>query len=68
MIKLVCSPKQIEKEWRNIIVKGKAVSSSRYSVYGKKSVDPKDVPDGMIQFSENCCTIYTPHIPLIYPS
>lgn len=58
---LVCKPKQIEKEWRNIIVKGKVVSSSRYSVYGKKSVDNKDIPDEMIQFAEDCCKIFTPH-------
>lgn len=58
---LVCNPKQIEKEWRNIIVSGKVVSSSRYSVYGKKSVDIKDIPDEMIEFTESCCKIYTPH-------
>ncbi|WP_276326166.1 ATP-grasp domain-containing protein [Pseudobacteroides cellulosolvens] len=58
---LVCKPKQIEKEWRNIIVKGKVVSSSRYSVYGKKSVDSEDIPDEMIQFAEDCCKVYNPH-------
>lgn len=58
---LVCKPKQIEKEWRNIIVNGKVVSSSRYSVYGKKSVDNRDIPDEMIKFAEDCCRIYTPH-------
>jgi len=58
---LVSKPKQIEKEWRNFIVDEKVVSSSRYCVNGKRSIDGKDVPNDMVKFAEDCCKVFMPH-------
>jgi hypothetical protein len=58
---LVCKPKKIEKEWRNFIVDGKVVSSSRYCVNRQRSTSCEDVPHEMLKFAEECCKIYTPH-------
>ena len=55
------SQKTIDKEWRNIIVRGKVVSSCRYRQCGELSVDEYDVPGSMIHFVEVLCGIYTPH-------
>jgi hypothetical protein len=57
----ISSPKKIDKEWRNFIVDGKVISSSRYVVNGELSISNTDIPSDMIQFTEECCEIYTPH-------
>ncbi|HEX9060277.1 MAG TPA: ATP-grasp domain-containing protein, partial [Clostridia bacterium] len=57
---LVGRPKRIEKEWRNFIVDGRVVSSSRYCVDRQRSIDSRDRPDDMIGFSEKCCKEFMP--------
>lgn len=58
---LVAKPKAIEKEWRNFIVDGKVVSSSRYAVDRKRSINSNDTPRDMIRFTEECCCLYMPN-------
>lgn len=58
---LVSKPKQIEKEWRNFIVDGAVVSSSRYCVNRQRSIDNMDIPIDMIKFAEECCKEFVPH-------
>ena len=58
---VLSSPKNIGKEWRNFIVRGKVISSCRYRFWGELSVDEDDVPDGMKRFVEALCNIFTPH-------
>jgi len=54
-------PKNIEKEWRCFIVKGKIISASRYMHKGKYNPSAEDIPDNMISFVEEKCNHYTPH-------
>lgn len=58
---LVSKPKRIEKEWRNFIVDGTVVASSRYCVNRQRSIDNSDTPCDMIRFAEECCKEFTPH-------
>ena len=53
--------KTITKEWRNFIVNGKVVDSSRYILNGELDVVPNDLPLEMIEFVEACSVSYTPH-------
>jgi hypothetical protein len=57
----ISSPKTIAKEWRNFIVNGKVVSSSRYQVNGELSLSAEDIPAAMIEFTEVRCTEFTPN-------
>jgi hypothetical protein len=57
----VSSPKKIDKEWRNFIVDGKVISSSRYLVGGELNVSPNDIPSDMIDFVHDRCQEFTPH-------
>lgn len=56
----VSSVKKINREWRNFLVNGKVVDSSRYAVNGDLAVSPTDVPADMIAFSESCAKDYSP--------
>ena len=58
---LVSKPKHIEKEWRNFIVDGTVVSSSRYCVNRQRSIDNRDIPCDMVRFAEECCKEFMPH-------
>ena len=58
---VLCSPKKITKEWRNIIIRDKVISSCRYRVNGELDIDDEDAPFGMIDFTERLCNIFTPH-------
>gem|GEM_PF-420030 len=58
---VLCSPKRIGKEWRNIIIQGRVISSCRYRFYGEQSIDEDDAPADMIDFVEALCGIFTPH-------
>jgi len=58
---MVNTPYKIDKEWRNQIVNGKVVASSRYREFHELSISGTDIPPSMIQFAENMCAIYTPH-------
>lgn len=51
----------IHKEWRNYIVDGKVVSSSRYRKDFRLSKDSLDIPKEMITFVEERCKEYMPH-------
>jgi len=51
----------IKKEWRNQVVNGKVVASSRYRENHELSKSGTDIPDSMIKFIEDMCKIYTPH-------
>lgn len=51
----------IRKEWRNFIVNGKVVTSSRYRENFKLSKSAEDIPADMIEFVEKMCRIYQPH-------
>ncbi len=52
---------KINKEWRNFIVNGKVIGSSRYMKNQRLSKDAIDVPEDMIAFCEKACAIYQPH-------
>jgi len=51
----------IGKEWRNYVVNGKVVTSSRYRNNFKLSKSGDDIPEGMIKFVEDRLKEYTPH-------
>lgn len=51
----------IEKEWRNIVVNGKVVTSSAYRKSFELYKSATDVPSEMIQFVEKRCQAYQPH-------
>lgn len=51
----------IKKEWRNFVVNGKVVTSSRYRENFKLSKSSEDIPVDMIEFVEKMCDIYRPH-------
>lgn len=60
--KLVLGPSyNLKREWRNYIVNGKIVTSSRYRNNFKLSKSSTDIPEDMIKFSEDMCKIYQPH-------
>lgn len=58
---VLCSPKKIGKEWRNVIIRGKVISSCRYRSFGEQSIVEDDVPAGMNEFIETLCKTFTPH-------
>ena len=55
------APKQISREWRNFIVNGKVVDSSRYVLNGHLNPSHEDVPREMIAFTEKCTSEYSPN-------
>jgi hypothetical protein len=57
----VSSEKVITREWRNFIVDGKVVDSSRYMLNGVLNISHADVPVDMIAFVEQCTMDYSPH-------
>lgn len=58
---LVGEPYKIKKEWRNFVVDGKVVTSSRYREEFGLSKSATDIPDSMIQFIEDRIKEYKPH-------
>jgi len=58
---LAGEPYKINKEWRNIIVEGRVVSSSRYYNGGYLSKSATDIPEEVIELCEKACKIFTPH-------
>ena len=58
---LAGAPYKINKEWRNIIVNGKVISSSRYYRDGYLSKSATDIPYQVIELCEMACEIFTPH-------
>ncbi|MEM6806662.1 MAG: ATP-grasp domain-containing protein [Bacteroidota bacterium] len=57
----VASPKKIKKEWRNFIVGGKIVASSRYALNGNLNVSTQDISKNMIDFAEARTKEFAPH-------
>jgi hypothetical protein len=51
----------IHREWRNYIVNGKVVTSSRYRNNFRLSKSSEDIPEDMIAFVEERCGEYQPH-------
>jgi hypothetical protein len=51
----------IHREWRNYIVGGKVVTSSRYRNNFKLSKSSTDIPKEMLTFVEERCKEYMPH-------
>lgn len=51
----------LKREWRNYIVNGKVITSSRYRNNFKLSKSGTDIPEDMIKFVEKRCKEYTPH-------
>ena len=51
----------IGKEWRNYIINGKVITSSRYRNNFKLSKSGTDIPEDMIKFVEDRCKEYQPH-------
>ncbi|WP_299454882.1 ATP-grasp domain-containing protein [uncultured Microscilla sp.] len=51
----------IEKEWRNIVVNGKVVTSTAYRKSFELYKSATDVPPEMIRFVEERCREYQPH-------
>lgn len=52
---------KINREWRNIIVNGQVISTSRYYKDGKLSKSAYDVPQAVIDLCHKACRIFTPH-------
>lgn len=60
--KIIVGPAyNIGKEWRNFIVDGKVVTSSRYRNNFRLSKSSEDIPEDMIKFAEDRCKEYKPH-------
>jgi hypothetical protein len=60
--KIVLGPAyNIHREWRNYIVNGKVVTSSRYRNNFRLSKSGEDIPEDMISFVEDRCSEYQPH-------
>jgi hypothetical protein len=60
--KLILGPAyNIHREWRNYIVNGKVVTSSRYRKNFRLSKSGTDIPEDMIKFVEDRCKEYQPH-------
>jgi len=51
----------IGREWRNYVVNGKVVTSSRYRNNFRLSKSGEDIPEDMIKFVEDRLKEYTPH-------
>ena len=57
----VAAQKSIAREWRNFIINGKVVSSTRYAWQGVLDVSSEDCPREMIDFVEECANVFSPH-------
>lgn len=57
----VSETKSIYKEWRNFIVDGKVIDSSRYMLNGELRISKEDCPNEMIDFVNHSASIYSPH-------
>lgn len=53
--------KTINKEWRNFIVNGKVIDSSRYMKDGAIHISHDDCPKSMIDFTEAAASTFSPH-------
>jgi len=51
----------LKREWRNYIVDGKVITSSRYRDNFRLSKSGDDIPTEMIKFVEDRCKEYQPH-------
>lgn len=58
---MVSKPYNIRKEWRNYIVNGKVITSTRYRQNFRLSKSGEDIPEDMIKFVEDRCKEYQPH-------
>jgi len=60
--KLVLGPAyNLQREWRNYVVDGKVITSSRYRNNFRLSKSGDDIPEDMIKFVEDRCKEYQPH-------
>jgi hypothetical protein len=60
--KIILGPAyNIQREWRNYIINGKVVTSSRYRNNFRLSKSADDIPEDMIKFVEDRCKEYQPH-------
>lgn len=57
----VCEPHGIEKEWRNLVVNGKVITSSLYRTNFRLTKSSTDIPNDMIKFVEDRCKEWMPH-------
>ncbi|NJO62622.1 MAG: ATP-grasp domain-containing protein [Richelia sp. RM2_1_2] len=58
---VVGPPYNIKKEWRNYVVDGKIVSSSLYRTNFKLSKSNIDIPQSMLEFTQERIKEYQPH-------
>lgn len=60
--KIILGPAyNLQREWRNYIVDGKVITSSRYRNNFRLSKSAYDIPEDMIAFVEERCKEYQPH-------
>lgn len=60
--KIILGPAyNLQREWRNYIVNGKVITSTRYRNNFRLSKSGDDIPGDMITFVENRCIEYQPH-------
>ena len=60
--KIILGPAySLKREWRNYVVNGKVITSSRYRNNFRLSKSGDDIPEDMIQFVEERLKEYTPH-------
>lgn len=60
--KIVLGPAyNLQREWRNYVVDGKVITSSRYRDNFRLSKSCSDIPEEMIRFVEDRCKEYQPH-------
>lgn len=60
--KIILAPAyNIKREWRNYIVNGEVVTSSKYRENFRLSKSSLDIPEEMITFVEERCKEYQPH-------
>lgn len=53
--------KTITKEWRNFVVNGQVIDSSRYMLNGALNISREDCPNEMIEFVQKCTIEFSPH-------
>lgn len=58
---MVAPIQQLIKEWRNIVIDGKVIDSSRYMRHGKLQIKKEDCPPEMLQFVEKQVKVYAPN-------
>lgn len=58
---MVAPTQQLIKEWRNIVIDGKVIDSSRYMCHGKLQIQKEDCPPEMLQFVEKQVKVYAPN-------